>query len=413
MSGVKSVANTYGDILLKAWKMASDSKSSNLEKEDCIASCKNTWIKTSISQEIMEDLIQEFLHDAIHASDPKYFKSLRTLLDSFHSNKNSKGVDAMLLKIYDPIIWRSLQCANAIVRAQSCTLFLDVFPLNDPKSNTADDESLKQKQFDFIIMLLKDQDHRVRMVVTSGICHVFKNYWGYIPVSALKQILQYLVCTLSHDVSSPGVRASVFTGLGEILLNPLSHEILKTLLPLLANSLHDTSEKVRLAFIKMLIQLKSIESIKFYEIVSEENLLLRFSVDSRKSNIATALTELLLNSYFPIQDKESNTYNPAEEKAEQIRRCLIFIKKQSNAASAFYSKLYLFSSVGTVARFSALLFSYLLDNDSGILLSEDTMNDENDDKNKNGQHPLMLRAKRRRAKEVVLSIYTYSYYIHI
>jgi condensin-2 complex subunit G2 len=236
---------------------------------------------------------------------------------------------------------------------------------------------------------------------------------GYIPLSALKQILQYLVCTLSHDVSSPGVRASVFTGLGEILLNPLSHEILKTLLPLLANSLHDTSEKVRLAFIKMLIQVKSTETIKFYEIVSEENLLLRFSVDSRKSNIATALTELLLNSYFPIQDKESNTYNPAEEKAEQIRRCLIFIKKQSNASSAFYSKLYLFSSVGTVARFSALLFSYLLDNDSGILLSEETMNDENEDKNKNGQHPLMLRAKRRRATEVVLSIYTYFYYMCI
>ena len=41
--------------------------------------------------------------------------------------------------------------------------FFDVFPLNDPSANASEDESLKQRQFDFITALLKDEDHRVKL----------------------------------------------------------------------------------------------------------------------------------------------------------------------------------------------------------------------------------------------------------
>ena len=38
----------------------------------------------------------------------------------------------MLLKLYNPIIWRSFTAANAHVRRNAMLLFSTVFPLQDP-----------------------------------------------------------------------------------------------------------------------------------------------------------------------------------------------------------------------------------------------------------------------------------------
>jgi hypothetical protein len=38
--------------------------------------------------------------------------SLRVVLDGFHSQKGVKGVDEMLLRLYQPILFRSLQVSQ-------------------------------------------------------------------------------------------------------------------------------------------------------------------------------------------------------------------------------------------------------------------------------------------------------------
>jgi len=37
------------------------------------------------------------------------------MLSYFHKHKKQKGVDAMLLKLYEPILWRSLKVVTAFI----------------------------------------------------------------------------------------------------------------------------------------------------------------------------------------------------------------------------------------------------------------------------------------------------------
>ena len=67
----------------------------------------------------------------MHAATDKLFHSLRRLLNALHAEKKAKGVDEMLLRLYAPILWRSLEVANAVVRRHAATLLVDAFPLVD------------------------------------------------------------------------------------------------------------------------------------------------------------------------------------------------------------------------------------------------------------------------------------------
>ena len=204
----------------------------------------------------MEELLQTLFHDAIHAADRKYFKGLRVTLQVFHDKKNSKGVDNLLLRIYGPILWRSLCCTNALVRAQATIIFFDAFPLQGNNNTANECDILLQKQFNYFNDLLKDNDQYVRSAAASGVCHILRNYWEVIPINTTHQILKYIICTLGKDVSCPSVRVAVVSGLNELLDQPLSHTVLKSLLPQIADTLHDKSLAVRIAFVGILSKVR-------------------------------------------------------------------------------------------------------------------------------------------------------------
>ena len=73
--------------------------------------------------------IQDFMGHAVHASNPSLFKSLYRILESFHTEKRLPAVENLLLRLYEPILWRSLKAANPIVRRNAASLFVSVFPL--------------------------------------------------------------------------------------------------------------------------------------------------------------------------------------------------------------------------------------------------------------------------------------------
>ena len=58
---------------------------------------------------------------------------------------------------------------------------------------------------------------------------------------------------------------SLLQGLSHLLDNHLSHPLMKAVFPQLKNVLHDTSEKVRVLFIDLLIKVKGIRAIKVSE----------------------------------------------------------------------------------------------------------------------------------------------------
>ena len=100
-----------------------------------------------------------------------------------------------------------------------------------------------------------------------------------------------------YDQSSAAVRAAVFEGLTFVLDNRLCHGAMKRILPSMANCIHDRSERVRGRFLDMLLQVKRIRDIRFFDVVPVEDLLERLACDTGKHTLAKKLTSLLLNSY--------------------------------------------------------------------------------------------------------------------
>ncbi len=53
----------------------------------------------------------------------------------------------MLLRLYEPILWRSLNVANPLVRRNAATILVESFPLQDPDAPQRETDELLQKQF--------------------------------------------------------------------------------------------------------------------------------------------------------------------------------------------------------------------------------------------------------------------------
>ena len=66
---------------------------------------------------------------ALHASMPHMAGALRQVLGALHGAKSSPGVDALLLRLYRPILFRALAAANPAVRRNALCLLVDAFPL--------------------------------------------------------------------------------------------------------------------------------------------------------------------------------------------------------------------------------------------------------------------------------------------
>ena len=349
-TGTKTVAAVYGKIFYHAWM-----ESQSLEDKDEIY--KGGEDQDGLlhgSAQALEDTIQNFLREGIHAAEDKYFKGVRFMLQSLHDVQRNK-LDAMLLRVYDPILWRSLRCANAQVRAQAAVVFLDVFPLQHADGRAEDNDKILQKQFDLLAALLTDSDQHVRAHAALGVCHILKEYWESLPLNTTHNILKFLIDTLSVDASCANVRHAVFVGIGELFQQPLTHGLLKQLLPLLRNSIHDKSEKVRVAFLKILCQVKGIRGMHFYDIVPVDHLLARMAADRELPAVCSAMTELMLNSFYPSEAAAN-----VSPETEQLNRCLQFIAKNAPAAEVFYSYLHHFISIGQAAKLTTVMFTFLV-----------------------------------------------------
>ena len=133
-----------------------------------------------------------------------------------HEQKRQRGVDAMLLKLWGPILWRALKVANPNVRRNAATLFVEAFPLQDPSLALGDLDALLQKQFDALHALLKDDAVPVRVVAVQGVCRVLAHFWELIPAPTAKALLLVLCRDLAHDAAANTVRTAVFQRLRHV-----------------------------------------------------------------------------------------------------------------------------------------------------------------------------------------------------
>ena len=85
--GRKSMLEAYGEIVFRVWK--------SVEGES--------------KDEIENDFLQGLIESAIHASSPAFAASIRTVLGAFIIQRTTHGVEKLLFRLAEPVIFRSLQ----------------------------------------------------------------------------------------------------------------------------------------------------------------------------------------------------------------------------------------------------------------------------------------------------------------
>ncbi|XP_039609542.1 condensin-2 complex subunit G2 [Polypterus senegalus] len=313
----KSVVENVAELYFRAWKKASG----------------------DFLKEIENVCIQDLMHHGVHLyrSSPVHSK-VRQVLRFFHNQKHRQGVEEMLYRLYQPILWRGLKARNSDVRANAALLFTEVFPVRDPSFNNETMDNEIQKQFETLFKLLEDPQPIVRSSGVLGVCTIVAKYWEMIPPAIITDLIKKLLVDLSADMSSAEVRCSVFKCMTVILDNKLSHPLLEQLLPVLKNSLHDHSEKVRVAFVDLLQKIKAVKAAKFWKVCSMEHLLVRLEIDSPP--VSKRIVNLLFNSFFPVNESE----------IVWCERCVTLIQMNPMAARKFYQYAYVYTAPTNIAK---------------------------------------------------------------
>ncbi|XP_016052423.1 PREDICTED: condensin-2 complex subunit G2 isoform X2 [Miniopterus natalensis] len=300
------------------------------------------WRKASgkILETIEGDCIQDFMYHGVHLPRRSPVHSrVREVLSYFHHQKRvQQGVEEMLYRLYKPILWRGLKARNSEVRSNAALLFVEAFPIRDPSFNAIEMDSEIQKQFEELYSLLEDPYPMVRSAGILGVCKITSKYWEMMPPTILIDLLKKVTGELAFDTSSADVRCSVFKCLPIILDNKLSHPLLEQLLPTLKYSLHDNSEKVRVAFVEMLLKVKAVRAAKFWKICPMEHILVRLESDSRP--VCRRLVSLIFNSFLPV--------NLPEE--VWCERCVTLLQMNHAAARRFYQHAHEHTACTNIAK---------------------------------------------------------------
>ena len=150
--------------------------------------------------------VQDLAERAILASTPRMNANVRAVLDGFHARKARGGVDAALLRLYSPVLFRALSAANPAVRRNACALLVDAFPLQDPDEDVEETDALLSRQMGHLRRLMEDDSPAVRAAAAEGACRVLNAYWELIPARTTASILDALVNDTARDASG-GQRA--------------------------------------------------------------------------------------------------------------------------------------------------------------------------------------------------------------
>uniref|UniRef100_A0A4W2EUK3 Condensin-2 complex subunit G2 n=1 Tax=Bos indicus x Bos taurus TaxID=30522 RepID=A0A4W2EUK3_BOBOX len=300
------------------------------------------WKKASgkILEAIENDCIQDLMHHGVHLPrrSPVHPR-VRKVLSYFHHQKEVRqGVEEMLYKLYKPILWRGLKARNSEVRSNAALLFVEAFPIRHPGFNAIEMDSEIQKQFEELYSLLEDPYPMVRSAGILGVCKITSKYWEMMPPTILIDLLKKVTEELAFDLSSADVRCSVFKCLPIILDNKLSHPLLEQLLPALKYCLHDNSEKVRVAFVDMLLKVKAVRAAKFWKICPMEHILARLESDSRP--VCRRLVGLIFNSFLPVNQPE----------AVWCERCVALLQMNHAAARRFYQHAHEHTACTNIAK---------------------------------------------------------------
>lgn len=298
--GRKSILEAYGEIVFKGWKC----------------------VDGDLKRDIEDGFLQGLIEGATLAGSASLAASARRVLGGFINQRTTDGVEKLLFRLAEPVIFRSLQVANSNVRQNTLHLLLDMFPLEDPDATKEAKDTLLDKEFFLLEKLLKDCCPDVRVVAVEGCCRILHLFWEIIPSSTITKMITIIFDDMSCDVSND-VRLSTLKGVIYLLGNPQAHEILKVLLPRLGNMIMDSALSIRTALADLLLLIMEIRGFQFNKVGNIDALLTTLAND--QPPVAQKITRLLIPSYFPSKVSI----------AEACTRFVTLIKRSPMAGARF------------------------------------------------------------------------------
>ncbi|XP_076051918.1 condensin-2 complex subunit G2-like isoform X2 [Oratosquilla oratoria] len=278
-----------------------------------------------------ENCLQDLMYHAVHV-DPtmgRLSANLHLFLAQIHSHKKETAVSVMLSNLYEPFLWRSLKVANGYVRMNAGALLCDLFPLCGPKENLQQEKSeLMDRQMNLLLDLLLDPNHLVRCTMIQGVCSILQHYWIVLPSWFIKDTFQKLLSHLLVDASSAKVRSCVIKGVTQVLECAAASVFMKEVLPRMKDSFDDVDQGVRVDFVKLLLRVKTLKLIRYWEVVPMEHILHRLEVDCPA--VCKVIVDLIFNSFHPTQRDDQ----------EILHRCIALIRENRAASRSFYSYIY-------------------------------------------------------------------------
>jgi hypothetical protein len=198
--------SAYGDIYLRAWRDSAGAPGA-------FGSAVQNVFRRAI-----EGCLQELMQGSVLANLTSTHIALRAVLQPLHRAKcRSTGTpgaaehDTMLTKLWEPILWRSLSVASPMARVQATRALADAFPLQTfaleaGVDNDGANDTLLQKQFDALRLLVSDCDPRVRVAAVEATTEVLTEYWEAIPSKISRALITHFTAKLANDSTSTNVK---------------------------------------------------------------------------------------------------------------------------------------------------------------------------------------------------------------
>ncbi|KAF7456506.1 Condensin-2 complex subunit G2 [Cryptosporidium felis] len=225
----------------------------------------------------LEEIIQRTFCLSSIKLNPAMALRMRLILHSFHENRDIPDVNKLLVRLYDPIVWRYLSVANWKVRLNSTALLAVLFPLVDPNLTPSEYSVEMERQFSLFQNLLLDNHSDVRVAAINAVCRILTLYWEITPVERICDILDTLISKCIEDKQSPDVRIAVVNGINVLINNPLTQNTLKQYLVKTLSYLHDLEIGVRYHVAMLILKISRIEGIDYSKLISKKQILSRIS----------------------------------------------------------------------------------------------------------------------------------------
>ena len=281
--------------------------------------------RLAVMEQIETRGVQRLCGVALFSAHDVAARGASELLRRLHRSRRRRSLDALLLRAYEPLLFRALAAPNNRVRERAIALLGDAFPLLDPRAPAATTDAALQTQLDALETLLGDAAPSVRVRAIRAAGRWLSHYWEMLPRQVHNDLLRALL-HLSHDGAAPAVRAAVCDALAFVLPQHLAAPMLKKVLPLLKHLCDDRAAAVRLAFVRLMLAVKPIKAIKFYNCVPPDRLLARLATNET-AKVRAAIAELLQQTFFAHQ-------KPAKQ---QIERAVYLVHNNPRAAPVFFA----------------------------------------------------------------------------